>query len=273
MLVAKVDNLMTKISIITINYNNAKGLQRTVESVVSQNHPALEYLVIDGGSTDKSLSVIEKFASKISYWVSEKDSGVYNAQNKGIQKATGDYVLLLNSGDYFHTAHAITRLIENSKGQEIIYGDMIVKSGDKEEVNIFPDTLDFTFFVDNYIPHPCTLISRKLFSRVGLYKEEYRICADWVFFIEAIGKFNATYHHVSEVISVFETGGLSSNPASGMAEKEVFLKKEYGFCYDGYRDLYNYRERIAELRRSRLVRLVFTFLPARLKEQLGNRKD
>ena len=90
---------MTKVSVITISYNNAEGLRRTIESVVAQNYSDYEYIIIDGGSTDNSRQIIESYADHISYWVSEPDKGVYNAMNKGIAQATGEYLHFLNSGD------------------------------------------------------------------------------------------------------------------------------------------------------------------------------
>ena len=92
---------MKKISIITINYNNCEGLRRTIESVVNQTCRDFEYIIIDGGSTDGSVDVIKRYADNIDYWVSEPDKGIYNAMNKGIRMATGDYVQILNSGDMF----------------------------------------------------------------------------------------------------------------------------------------------------------------------------
>ena len=92
---------MTKVSVITISYNNAEGLRRTIESVVAQNYSDYEYIIIDGGSTDNSLQIIESYASHISYWVSEPDKGVYNAMNKGIAQAKGEYLHFLNSGDCY----------------------------------------------------------------------------------------------------------------------------------------------------------------------------
>ena len=98
----KIDNIMAKYSIITINYNNADGLRRTIESVVSQTFDDYEYVIIDGGSTDGSVDVIKEYENKISYWVSEKDGGIYNAMNKGVKASNGEYLIFMNSGDVFY---------------------------------------------------------------------------------------------------------------------------------------------------------------------------
>src|SRR5688572_1097864 len=108
------------ISIITVNYNNGNGLKDTIESVLKQDHP-LEYIIIDGGSSDDSVSHIEKYAAKIDYHISEKDNGIYNAMNKGIAKASGEYLLFLNSGDKFCSADSLSSLIQYGKNADIIY--------------------------------------------------------------------------------------------------------------------------------------------------------
>src|SRR5215204_5788299 len=102
--------------IITINYNNAPNLRGTIESVINQTYRAIEYLVIDGGSTDGSVDIIKEFGNKIDYWVSEKDKGIYNAMNKGLIRATGDYVLYLNSGDYFADSSVLSDFLVDCEG-------------------------------------------------------------------------------------------------------------------------------------------------------------
>src|ERR1700757_1115246 len=98
---------MPKLSIITINFNDQLGLSKTIKSVISQTISDFEFIIIDGASSDKSLDIIKHYADKISFWVSEKDNGIYDAQNKGIAKATGDYLLFLNSGDCFYNEHIV----------------------------------------------------------------------------------------------------------------------------------------------------------------------
>src|SRR3954468_8744814 len=114
-----------KLSIITINFNNAAGLRKTMESVVSQSSQHFEYIVIDGGSTDGSAEVIQQHAGKLAYWVSEADNGIYNAMNKGILKASGDYCQFLNSGDTLASPYVIERMLEVLPDCSIFYGNMI----------------------------------------------------------------------------------------------------------------------------------------------------
>ena len=100
-----------KFSIITINYNNKDGLEMTINSVLGQSFQGFEYIIIDGGSTDGSIDIIKKYESRIDYWVSEPDNGVYNAMNKGIRKATGDYINFMNSGDAYHSSSALGTVV------------------------------------------------------------------------------------------------------------------------------------------------------------------
>ena len=115
-----------KFSIITINYNNCNGLQRTLDSVVSQTCKNFEWIVIDGGSSDGSRELIEQFQQEMTYWCSERDKGIYNAMNKGVEKATGDYCLFLNSGDNFCDSNVIKRLANQSFVADIVSCDIYI---------------------------------------------------------------------------------------------------------------------------------------------------
>ena len=114
---------MKPISIITINYNNASGLEKTIRSVVEQTYNEYEYIIIDGASLDKSKEVIQEYQRYIDFWCSEKDSGIYNAMNKGIQKASGEYLLFLNSGDVLHNSAVLAAIHGFLSVQDILYGD------------------------------------------------------------------------------------------------------------------------------------------------------
>ena len=115
---------MKKLSIITINRNNSAGLHKTIESVVSQTFTDYEYIIIDGASTDGSVDIIKQYANKITSWVSEPDKGIYNAMNKGILKATGEYLLFLNSGDSLHTYNVLNEIFRKEINSKIILGDV-----------------------------------------------------------------------------------------------------------------------------------------------------
>ena len=139
---------MAKISIITINYNDKIGLDKTINSIVNQMYTDFEFLIIDGGSTDGSTAVIEQNASKINYWISEKDSGVYNAQNKGIKAATGEFVIFMNSGDTFVDNHVLANVAGDLTNEfDIYYGDNYkIKADRSKRLKTYSEKLTFSFW-------------------------------------------------------------------------------------------------------------------------------
>ena len=152
-----------KISVITVNYNNAAGLEKTIRSVIAQKHIPVEYIIIDGGSSDNSVEIIKKFPSGITTWVSEKDNGVYHGMNKGISLSTHDYLIFLNSGDEFYSEDSLQILADASSGEDLIYGDLILRENGKEKVSHYPSVITFSYFLSSSLPHPGTLIRRTLF--------------------------------------------------------------------------------------------------------------
>lgn len=200
-----------RISIVTINKNNGAGLAKTMASVFTQEWPFVEYIIIDGGSTDNSLEIIKKYKEKISYWVSEPDNGVYEAQNKGLGKATGDYVLFLNSGDSFCFSTSISSLALKAKKNAIVYGDLQVDDGKGSYwLKKYPHKLPLNYFDYETLPHPASLIPISILRNEGGYDTSMKICADWKFFRDVFLAKNAEFIHVSEVISYFDVTGLSS---------------------------------------------------------------
>jgi len=226
-----------KISVITVNLNNLGGLKRTVESVVNQDYPNLEYLIIDGGSKDGSKEFVEGNRKRISFFLSEKDSGVYDAMNKGVKKSTGDYLIFLNSGDFFSEPNSLTKLIANSQGEDLIFGDILIQEPDRSWIKTYPDVLNFRYFYFESMPHPATLISKGLFERHGLYDTRLKIVSDWRFFLLAVVKHQCSYLHVKAVISTFLLGGMSSmteNINAVISERRSTLKEYYNLYFIGY---------------------------------------
>lgn len=204
---------MPKISIITINYNNYLGLQKTVESVTSQTWQEFEYIVIDGGSTDGSADFIESQSETIDYWVSEPDKGIYNAMNKGIAKASGDYLLFLNSGDVLYNDNV---LLETKKSllldMDIVYGDLwIIGEQGKGFRNRYPDFIDFPFLKQTSLGHPSTFMKKKLFYTYGLYRTDLKIVSDWAFFVKVFCRHKVSHIKIDHIIATFYEGGLSTS--------------------------------------------------------------
>ncbi len=216
---------MVKLSIITINYNNAAGLNKTLNSVVSQKNIEFEYLVIDGGSSDGSLAMIKTNESQINYWVSEPDKGIYDAMNKGIVKATGEYCLFLNSGDYLVDDTILSKVFSGHAEADILYGEILFDFGNKgKKMQERPSRLStFHLFHDN-IWHPASFIRRSLFTSIGLYNSSFKIAADYDFFLHAIGIKKVSTCYLPYVISVYDTTGLSTKPENTI--QVAFERKE-----------------------------------------------
>lgn len=230
---------MCEISIITINLNNAEGLEKTINSVISQSKIDFEYIVIDGGSTDKSINVIESFNDEINIWISEPDYGIYNAMNKGLRKASGNYCIFLNSGDYLVENYALYKLLKEGNSKDLIYGNIKIDDGMGGWVKSYPSSLDFSYFLKDTLPHMATLIKRQILCK-NPYNEENKIVSDWEFFIHSVCYLNVSYKYVNSLISVFNLEGISSDLVNSeliMREKNIFLKKKFSAFLKDYENM------------------------------------
>jgi glycosyltransferase involved in cell wall biosynthesis len=213
---------MLKLSIITINYNNALGLKKTISSVINQMFSDFEFIVIDGASSDSSIEVIKKYASKINYWISEKDKGIYNAQNKGISAATGEYCLFLNAGDCLVNENVLATIFLLKDSEDIIYGDMITTDESEVEKHLkMPNHIGVKRMLADTLWHPVSIIKRELFLKYGNYDEQFKIVADYEFFVRVIIKEKVTTKHVPIEITIFDTSGLSSD----MSKRQQLIKE------------------------------------------------
>ncbi len=250
---------MPKLSIITINYNNLDGLRRTLESVVNQTWQEFEYIVIDGGSTDGSAAYIRTQSDKIDYWVSEPDKGIYNAMNKGIEKASGEYLLFLNSGDHLYNDQ-ILKQNHNLLGlKDIIYFNLQVIDKAKTFVKNYPEQLTFSYFIKDTLPHPATFIKKKVFDRVGFYDESLSIVSDWKFFIESICKFNSSYVRINQTLSTFYLDGLSSesqNQTLIADEKQKILNLEFGTYLVDITRFFEMEKALSNLKKSKKIKIL-----------------
>jgi len=227
---------MFKLSIITINYNNLVGLKRTVESVVNQTWQEFEYIVIDGGSTDGSAEYIESQKQHFDYWVSESDKGIYNAMNKGIAKATGEYLLFLNSGDHLYSATVLSENHSAIKEKDLIYFDVQMIGEFTSKMVSHPDELRFYHFYINGLNHQSVLIRRCLFDIVGFYDENLKIVSDWKFFILALFKFNCSYINIKKTLSTYYLDGISSKEDLWYERSQV-LKEHFSLFISDYEEL------------------------------------
>ena len=209
-------------SIITINYNDKEGLSRTIKSVINQTSKDFEYIVIDGGSTDGSVDIIKQNADHINYWVSEKDKGVYNAMNKGIAQAKGDYLVFMNSGDCFHMPDVLTLM---SDYQEDIICGKVFKGNTTIPSGHYKPTITLVDLMRGSLPHQAMFIKRELMVKHP-YDENYKILSDWKFCIQALVFDNCTFRNSDVVVADYDISGISTNSNGLLAkEREIILKE------------------------------------------------
>ena len=217
-----------KLSIITINYNHLEGLKRTFQSVAVQSWRDFEWIVIDGGSTDGSREFIEGHKDCFSFWCSEPDNGVYHAMNKGIAKASGEYLNFMNSGDTFFDSSSLATVFSKGRTSDILYGAMLLPDGALDHGSMMKTELQWFDFYDNTLPHQASFIKRKLFDKVGFYDETYRISADWHFFAKAFVCYGASLEFIPSVLARFEGGGCSADSKIAEVENARFKQEVFG---------------------------------------------
>lgn len=221
-----------KLSIITINYNNAEGLRKTMESVRKQTYHDFEYIIVDGASTDGSVEVIREYENQLNItdstihllWSSEKDNGIYDAMNRGIRKAKGEYTLMLNSGDYFVDECVLERIMPELDGTDIVQGNIVVGQEDKEIIKCGYGKSDISFIdvMKGHFLHQASFCKKDLFERYGYFDESYRINGDTVFYAKCLGFGNASFRYVNQSIAYFDATGISADPD----KKWLSLRKE-----------------------------------------------
>lgn len=201
-----------KLSIITINLNNATGLQKTIESIFSQSFTDYEYIIIDGGSNDGSKELIEKNAGSFSYWVSGKDNGIYDAMNKGIKQARGTYAMFLNSGDYLLNNHILQNAfaIIEKEWLDIYYGDIEIFENGQTCIQRHAPELDLAFLEKRTLNHQASFIKTLLFNEIGLYSGRYSLAADYAFYLKAFiaGK---RFKYIDQVMVHYPWNGITAN--------------------------------------------------------------
>lgn len=226
-----------KVSIITSCFNREGTIAQTIESVLEQDYPNIEYIIIDGASKDNSLQIIRKYEHRITKIISEPDKGMYEAINKGLKLATGDIVGLLHSDDFFFSKSVISDIVATFKqsNADLVYGNGLYV--DPENTNLVVRN----WISGNYkrwkvkcgwLPlHPTVYIRKKLIERIGLYDESYRIAADSEFLIRYLYKTNIQISYLNQYIVRMRMGGLSTslNCRKQMWQEDVRLYNKHGF--------------------------------------------
>ena len=201
-----------KFSIITVNYNNKEGLLQTIESIEQLCSTNYEYIVIDGGSSDGSIDIIKRHEKSITYWISEKDNGIYHAMNKGILKAKGEFVNFMNSGDTFYSPDVLEKIEPHLKDYDLVIGKEFHQNPNngKTSTTFLPSRLSMATFVVGFLPHQSGFIRRSLFDNM-LYDEKLRIVSDWKFYLMQTVYNNCSVRLIDTIVCRREQGGISNS--------------------------------------------------------------
>ena len=262
-----------KLSIITINYNNAEGLRKTLASVAAQTFRDFEHIIVDGGSTDGSVEIIREYAdseairlkgykankvsetspndlissspnslpTQVVRWISEKDKGIYNAMNKGIAMAQGEYLQFLNSGDWLVDENVLQNVINEKLTEDIIYGNSILIWPDgRVKKAEYACTVTGKTLYNHTIPHQASYIKKSLFATIGNYSEDLRFGSDWEFFLKALFYHNSSFRYIDVDVCLFDMTGISTDASLSQAmldERKYVLKRIIPQLYEDYEEM------------------------------------
>ena len=206
-----------KISIITVSYNSAVTIKDTIESILSQDYENIEYIIIDGGSTDNTVDIVKKYADKIDYFVSEADNGIYDGMNKGIQAATGDIVGILNSDDFYPNSYVISNVAKTFVNQDCdaVYGDLVyVKENDSSKIARYWQSGEYTIKkIKNgwMLPHPTFFVKKEMYDRHGYYNTDLKSAADYEMILKLLYKKNISVFYIPMILVKMRMGGASNS--------------------------------------------------------------
>jgi len=221
--------MSVKISIITITWNSERYIEETITSVANQTYPNIEYIIIDGGSTDATLDIIKKYEPKIDRWISEPDGGIADAMNKGLALATGDYILFLHSDDYLLNPSVVEQAVPHlTAPYDIVMFNIILERNSRKTLSI-PRGLNKWINFKTGVYHQSVFCSNKLFKQIGIFDTQFKIVMDYDFFLRAY-KTNTISKKINLPISVMRQVGLSARQdwqglkARFLEEKQVHVK-------------------------------------------------
>lgn len=206
---------MNTVSIVTVTSNSVASIRDTIESVLAQNYPGIEHIVVDGASTDGTVAIVRSYGNRIASFVSEPDRGIYDAMNKGLKLANGNIIGILNSDDVYTDRNVITRVVEEfqNKQVDLVFGDVVfVRPGNLAKVVRYYSSADFCpdKFAWGWMPaHPSCFLRREVYERYGYFKPDYRISADFEILTRFMVKHRVAYSYIPQVLVRMRTGGAS----------------------------------------------------------------
>ncbi len=205
-----------KFSIITVCLNSEPTIERTIRSVLEQRHADIEYIIIDGASSDGTIAIINRHKKNVAHFISEKDSGIYNAMNKGIDLASGDFISFLNADDFLIDSgviNAVQKGIEqNPENADIYFGNLIIYNHDTGRGHCWkPGKLNKLFLYRGNLPHPAMFYNKKIFASVGMFDESFKVSADYEWVVRAYLKYDVIFSHLDVLPVIFTSGGRSTD--------------------------------------------------------------
>lgn len=237
-----------KVTILTVTFNSIGTLQDTIDSVALQDYPSVEYIVVDGNSKDGTVDLIQRNGSSITHWISESDQGMYDAMNKGIRMATGDIVGILNSDDFFYDKQVLSKVSaafgEDSNLQAII-GDIVFVKGDSGDQILRRYSAKGwkpSKFARGYMPpHPSFFVRRECFEKLGYYKTDYKIAADYELLIRFLHKGGVMWKYLPLITTKMRMGGLSTRGFQSLItlNKEIYRSCRENGVYTNYAMIYS----------------------------------
>lgn len=214
------------VSVITVVLNGEKHIEECILSVLNQSYKNIEYIIIDGKSSDNTINIIKKHENKIDYWHSETDGGIYYAMNKGIELANGEIIGILNADDYY-LIDSIEKIVETHKIQNagVYYGDMLLVNKEKKLV-LKPDISKMNQMPAIY--HPTCFVTKKVYTNIGLFDTRFKISSDYEFLLRCIRK-KIVFHYLPTTITAFRPGGMSASCASNIEGYKIMKMHQTGF--------------------------------------------
>jgi glycosyltransferase involved in cell wall biosynthesis len=218
-------------SIITVCLNEAASIRATCQSICAQSFEDLEWIVIDGGSTDGTLEILREYEDSIDCLISEQDSGIYNAMNKGAAKASGHYLIFMNGGDRFACSDALL-FASQAQGAQMLYGDVYL-GGQSSDVETHPDVIESGYMLRKMIPHQATFYERATFEAVGGYDESFKIAGDYDLYARLFEVEQISHYHIPHPIAIFDLEGISNgmNFRSLRKQENHQIRKRYFKSY------------------------------------------
>ena len=235
-----------KVSIVTVSYNSADTIEQTIQSVVRQSYKEMEYIMIDGASTDGTQQIIEKYAGYLGYYVSEKDDGLYDAMNKGIAHASGDIIGIINSDDWYEdgAVEHIVQYFKDNPDMDAVYGNMVIRNEYGEETLDIPQPLENFGWMMPF-GHSSVFVKKEVYEKFGVFDTRYKIASDHELLVRFyINK--VRFGYLNRIIAYFRLGGISTRKAREVMEEKYLISKTYAADFPNQREVVDKIEEIHE---------------------------